>query len=146
MEIQGERIKSSVRLVLRPRVIQLFIRNTQTSRSLSANHQLNKLAMKPTNERQEIKQTRTHFLQYCQAQPHRVIVLINLIGILFQGLHVHGHGSTETYLTYVGQNMYELLVSFPAPKTCKTVLIWQGRNERRLLIYFNNCVSKFNHF
>ena len=69
--------------------------------------------MKPTYEQQEIKQTRTHFLQYCQAQPHRVIVLINLIGILFQGLHVHGHGSTETYLTYVGQNMYELLVSFP---------------------------------
>ena len=80
--------------------------------------------MKPNEmKRQEIKQTRTHFLQYCQAQPHRVIVLINLIGILFQGLHVHGHGSTETYLTYVGQNMYELLVSFPAPKTCKTVLI-----------------------
>lgn len=79
--------------------------------------------MKPTYERQEIKQTRTHFLQYCQAQPHRVIVLINLIGILFQGLHVHGHGSTETYLTYVGQNMYELLVSFPVPKTGKTVLI-----------------------
>ncbi|RMX35484.1 hypothetical protein pdam_00003840 [Pocillopora damicornis] len=36
-------------------------------------------------------------------------VVEQLFSQVLKGLHVHGHGSTETYLTYVGQNMYELL-------------------------------------
>lgn len=36
-------------------------------------------------------------------------VIEQLFSQVLKGLHVHGHGSTETYLTYVGQNMYELL-------------------------------------
>ena len=42
-------------------------------------------------------------------------ILINelmLCVCLSQGLHVHGHCFTETYLTFTGQAMYELLVSF----------------------------------
>jgi len=36
-------------------------------------------------------------------------VVEQLFGQVLKGLHVHGHGSTETYLTFTGQSMYELL-------------------------------------
>ena len=92
-------------------VIYLFERKTRTFRSSYANHQRSERASERTEGRKK-EQTRNPFLQFYPSYNHVLVVLINVICILSKGLHVHGHGSTETYLTYVGQNMYELLVSF----------------------------------
>ena len=75
--------------------------------------------------------------------------------LTLQGLHVHGQGYSETYLTYTGQAMYELLVSSlllslsPSYYACPAFLFQSslmagtptGKNSRHLTFLFGKCYN-----
>ncbi|KAJ7365547.1 Exportin-5 [Desmophyllum pertusum] len=64
-------------------------------------------------------------------------VVEQLFSQVLKGLHVHGKGSTETYLTYIGQNMYELLR--PQYSSLQQILLQSNCSLEDLHVFEASC-------